>query len=85
MKILTSKKFEKLYKKSPPHIKEAFQERLRLFIKDRFHKKLNNHPLHGQLDGTRSINISGDWRAWFTEDKERTIFVAIGTHAQLYG
>ncbi|MFH1192383.1 MAG: hypothetical protein V1655_02815 [bacterium] len=45
---------------------------------------LNNHPLSGKLNGLRSINVSGDCRAIFEEKLEDIIFIAIGTHSQLY-
>jgi addiction module RelE/StbE family toxin len=84
MNVSTSKKFEKMFKKCPQEIKSKFIERLKVFNENKFHTLLNNYSLSGKLHGLRSINISGDYRAIFEENEEYIIFVAIGTHSQLY-
>ena len=89
MKIKFSKKFSKQYGKSPKQIRRFFDERLALFIKDQSDPLLNNHSLKGNLSGYRSINITGDWRALYSEYEENdsgtiVIFELIGTHSQLY-
>jgi addiction module RelE/StbE family toxin len=86
MQIEYSKKFIKEFKKCPAEIRENFKLRLKIFIDNQHHPLLNNHPLHGELKGCHSINITGDWRAIFEElDEGRIVyFVAIGTHSQLY-
>jgi addiction module RelE/StbE family toxin len=85
MNVFTSKKFDKMFKKCLQEIKEKFIERLKLF-KDNKHSPiiLNNHPLSGKLKGLRSINVSGDYRSIFEEKSGDIIFIAIGTHSQLY-
>lgn len=89
MLISFAKKFSKKYDKAPAHIKKATKERLKLFKQDSFHSSLNNHTLTGLYLGSRSINITGDWRAIYSEnsDDEGTktvIFEVLGTHSQLY-
>lgn len=89
IRIDYSSKFNKQLKKSPLEIKIAFRNRLSIFIKDKFNPQLNNHALSGNLKGCRSINITGDWRAIYSEntDKNReklVIFELLGTHSQLY-
>lgn len=86
MRIEYSRRFLKEIKKCPDNIIQVFQERLELFIENKFHTLLNNHALTGQWKGYRSINITGDWRAVFQESKDGAIiyFIAIGTHSQLY-
>lgn len=84
------KKFLKQLKKAPLEVKKAFVERFKLFLKEPFHPTLNNHSLTGNYDGFRSINVTGDWRAIYSEqigeDSKRIItFHFIGTHSQLYG
>jgi addiction module RelE/StbE family toxin len=83
-----SKKFLKQLKKSPIEIKIAFRKRLELFIENPFHPQLNNHALAGKFSGYRSINVTGDWRAIFSEYEDKdtpiVIFEIIGTHSQLY-
>lgn len=76
--------FKKDYKKLPASVQSRFDERLELFLKDPFHHLLNNHPLHGEWEGHRSINITGDLRAIFKVEGETVIFVAIDTHSNLY-
>ncbi|AKM79099.1 TPA: hypothetical protein DEQ95_03835 [Candidatus Beckwithbacteria bacterium] len=87
MSIRFSRKFKKQHGKAPLKIRKAFYQRLTLFEKDKFSPLLNNHALSGQWRGYRSINISGDWRAVFIESTRSNlvIFVALGTHSQLYG
>lgn len=83
-----SRKFLKQLKKSPLEIKIAFRKRLELFLQDPFHPQLNNHALTGKFSGYRSINVTGDWRAIFSEFEGESgkvvIFEIVGTHGQLY-
>ena len=86
-----SRKFLKQLKKSPLEIKIAFRKRLGLFIQNPHHPLFNNHSLKGQYSGDRSINLTGDWRAIFSQQQQQeeddrlvTIFEVIGTHSQLY-
>lgn len=88
-KIDYSKKFLKQLKKTPLGIKSSFRNRLKLYLKDPFHPLLNNHKLTGKFSGSRSINITGDWRAIFAEyihknGEKVVIFEVLGTHNQLY-
>jgi len=84
MNVFTSKKFEKMFKKCPQEIKDKFLERLKIFKENKHSPALNNHSLSGKLKELRSINISGDHRAIFEEKSKDIIFIAIGTHGQLY-
>lgn len=84
-----SRKFSKQYDKADSKIKKAFDKRLKIFLQDSFSPVLNNHGLTGQYASYRSINVTGDWRAIFCEQKEAggtkiVTFVALGTHSQLY-
>jgi addiction module RelE/StbE family toxin len=81
-----SHKFIREFKKAPRKIQMAFRERLKLFLGDKFHPLLNNHPLKGKYKNCRSINVTGDWRAVFRElDSGKIVyFDALGTHNQLY-
>jgi len=86
MRFEYSKTFEKQFDQIPQKIKNQFFERMQLFIDNKKHPILNNHPLSGNLNNNRSINISGDYRLIFEEleDGEVIRFKAIGTHSQLY-
>ena len=84
MEIKFHKNFKKRFKKIPPKIQEQFYERLDLFLQDKFDKMLNNHSVDSAFPDCRSINVSGDYRAIFKDQKETVIFITIGTHAELY-
>lgn len=84
MFVFTSRKFNKMFKKCPQEIKNKFIEKLKIFKENKYSPILNNHSLSGKLNGLRSINVSGDYRAIFEEKSENIIFVAIGTHSELY-
>ncbi|MFA5232344.1 MAG: type II toxin-antitoxin system mRNA interferase toxin, RelE/StbE family [Candidatus Paceibacterota bacterium] len=87
MKIVFAKRFQKQYRSVSKQIKEDFNGRLGIFMKNKHALVLNNHALKGRLKGYRSINVTGDWRAVFRESKDGnyTIFVLLGKHSDLYG
>lgn len=76
-------------KKSDVRIRKSFKKRLEIFIKDPYNPQLNNHPLKRNYLGYRSIDITNNWRAVYSEKSENqetvAFFVDIGTHRQLYG
>ncbi len=79
------KRFKKQYKKLSPKIRERFMERLRLFKNDPYAQELNNHPLHSEYLGYRSINITGDLRAVYEIHERGAVkFLFIDTHSNLY-
>ncbi|HAZ28836.1 MAG TPA: hypothetical protein DCY48_03635 [Candidatus Magasanikbacteria bacterium] len=85
MTIFYAKRFLKQYQKAPKYIHESFDERLKLFLENRSHPSLHYHPLHGPFEGKVSINVTGDWRTIFLEEKNGDLrFFAIGTHSELY-
>jgi len=84
MRIRYKKRFEKDFKKLPPKVKEQFFDRLEIFITDKFNIILNNHSVDKAFPDCRSINVSGDYRAIFSEEDGLVIFINIGTHSELY-
>lgn len=89
MSIRYSRKFVKQYEKTDAKIRKAFEKRLKIFLKNPLSPQRRNHPLKGVLSGYRSINITGDCRALYSEikdgeDEATVIFEAIGRHSQLY-
>lgn len=89
MQINFAKKFKKQYEKADSKIKDAFDQRFELFKEDIFHSLLNNHALTGQYSGYKSINVTGDWRAIYSESEDENgrkiiIFELLGTHSELY-
>ncbi len=85
MRIDFHRHFDKQFKKLSAAQKQQFKIRLALFSENRWDITLNNHPLKGEYQGYRSINVTGDIRAVFIEHAEKHIeFVYIGSHSQLY-
>lgn len=69
-------------------IRKSFTQKIELFKKDPFNIELNNHELHNEYAGYRSIDITNDYRALYEEVKgaDGTIayFSLLGTHKELY-
>lgn len=85
MIVLLHKNFKKQYKKLRSSEKEKFKERRNLFVLDQFSSILNNHALHGEYAGYRSINITGDLRVFYEpKDKDVVQFLIIDTHSNLF-
>lgn len=85
MEIRLHRNFIKSYTRLPQKIKDKFKERRNLFIHDRLDPILNNHSVEKRFPDCRSINITGDYRAIFKEEKgDICIFINIGTHSELY-
>lgn len=77
--------FKKQYKKLRPAQRKRFADALILFVSQPYHPELYNHPLKGRWKGHRSIAFGGDWRAhYLPKGKDEALFVAVGTHGQLY-
>lgn len=90
MLIRLSRHFLKRYDKADLKIKNAFDKKLKQFKINPFHPLLNNHQLTGKYNGCRSINITGDWRAIYTQKTNQqgellVKFELMGTHSELYG
>ncbi len=80
-----TKNFRKQYQKLPKKVQTQFTERLRLFIEDQGNPLLKVHSLMGDYRGCSSINVTGDIRAVFkVQAGQVALFVAIGSHSELY-
>ena len=84
MKIYRSQTFKKQFRKLPQHAIEAFEQRLHLYLIDPNAFELNNHKLKGKWSGSRSINVTGDYRLVLQKDERGLWLQAIGTHSELY-
>lgn len=88
MKAKFDKLFLSQYKKADVRIRNQFDNRLRILVKEPTNPQLRNHALRDKWHGHRSIDVTADWRAIYREirRREKTIayFVAIGTHKDLY-
>ncbi len=86
--ITSNKKFNKLFSKLPDKIKNKFKKRIEIFKISQSNRTLNNHKLTGKYEGCWSINVTGNYRAIYEilikKRQEVYIFVAIGTHSELY-
>lgn len=75
-------------KKTGARTRKSFKEKLVIFVQNPDNPQLNNHPLKRDYQGYRSIDITNDWRAIFSEKIENgetvTFFIGIGTHKELY-
>jgi addiction module RelE/StbE family toxin len=85
MQIFSSKSFEKDFSKLPKKTQSEFSKKLTLLLRDSRHPSLRLHKLHGKYSGTWSISITGDIRAIIDMSVQGTlIFMAIGSHSELY-
>lgn len=76
-----NKQFEKLSEKKQRRSKAAVD----LFVSNTTVTSLRNHALKGKWFGYRSISAGGDFRLHFKVINQNTVlFVAVGTHSQLY-
>jgi addiction module RelE/StbE family toxin len=75
-----NKQFEKLPLKSQIKAKEAVTK----FIDNNSDTTLRNHALKGEWTTYRSISAGGDLRQHYKVVGDVTLFVAIGSHSQLY-
>ncbi|MDP3974411.1 MAG: type II toxin-antitoxin system mRNA interferase toxin, RelE/StbE family [bacterium] len=80
--------FIKKLKKVNVKARKSFKDAMLIFSKDPYAPQLNNHPLKRDWTDFRSINVTADYRAVYSEIEEdgETIayFVAIGNHKELY-
>jgi len=87
MKVEFHRSFIKVYTKRFGHnadIQKQFQERTRLFTKNRFNPLLHDHPLKGKKLGMRAFSVTGDIRVVYKIYEEIAYFTDIGTHNQVY-
>jgi addiction module RelE/StbE family toxin len=85
MNVQFHKNFLKRFAKLPMKIRDRAAERLERFRADPFDASLENHPLTGKFRGSRSINVTGDFRAIYDSISDtEVVFIDIGTHSQLY-
>lgn len=84
MQLRRHKSFEKGYRKLKTAQRDRLKQTFRLFVNEPMHPDLYNHPLTGEWKGYRSISFGGNWRAHYKAVDGIAVFVACGTHSQLY-
>jgi mRNA-degrading endonuclease YafQ of YafQ-DinJ toxin-antitoxin module len=83
--IITTKDYDKSFKKKDKFIQKKAIERIKLFREDPSNILLNNHTLTGEYENRRSFNVTGDYRILFYYfNKNTAVFTDIGTHPELY-
>jgi len=81
MKIYTSSKFKRAYKKLPSELKKKAKEKEKIFRRDPFDSKLKTHKLQGKYKDYWSFSISGPYRIMFNlVSGDEVVFVNIGNH-----
>ena len=79
------KDFEKQFAKLPKKRRDKAIDTIDLFLDEPMESSLRNHALKAEWSGYRSISAGGDFRLHFKMiDQSTVLFVAIGTHNQLY-
>lgn len=85
MRLARSRRFTKHFNKLSTLRRKQARERIHLFVIDPFHPMLNNHVLHGDYAGHRSINASGDLRIIYrVVSADIALLIDIGRHRDLY-
>ncbi len=79
------KSFDKQFVKLNATQKKQATDAIILFLESPMDVSLRNHPLKGEWLNYRSISASADLRIHYRIlDETKVLFVAIGTHSQLY-
>ncbi len=77
--------FEKQLAKLPQKQRVAAIDAIEEFLKDPAQPSLRVHALKGKWKGYASISAGGDMRLHFKPvDANKILFVAVGSHSQLY-
>ncbi|MDU9415185.1 type II toxin-antitoxin system YafQ family toxin [Pseudomonas sp. zfem005] len=74
------------YKRAGRHdMHEARDVMATLFKGEALGAEYLDHELVGEWDGSRECHIRGDFLLIYQDDGTNLIFVALGTHAELFG
>jgi addiction module RelE/StbE family toxin len=85
MDVDYTKAFNKQFQKLPEKKQKQARAAIALFIQDVSTTSLRNHGLKGEWSGYRSITAGGDLRLHFKDiADDKVLFVAVGSHSQLY-
>lgn len=85
MKSRYHRSFQKQLFKLPITQQKRARQAVLLFESNPRNSKLRNHRLGGEWYGYYSISAGGDLRLHYKViDKDTALFVAVGSHSQLY-
>ena len=86
MNVHYSRLFRRQYKKLQWDLREKTKARIHMLLEHEFNPVLNNHALHKEYEGCRSINVTGDRRIIYKKHPGGIFhLMAVGTHSELYG
>ena len=74
-----SNKFKKQYRFLPQEVRQAFQEKLALFLADMLHPSLRVKKIKG-VQNRWEGSVTMKYRFTFHYDEETVVFRTIGTH-----
>lgn len=85
MKLQYRKSFQQQFSRLTEAQKQLVKGALELFEEHPMHASLRNHPLQDKWGHYRSITADDDLRLHYRViSKDIALFVAIGSHSQLY-
>ena len=85
MKVKFQKSFTKQFTKLSIDKKQLVSDAIELFSENPMHDSLRNHPLRDKWVNYRSITADDDLRLHYRViNKDTALFVAVGTHDELY-
>ena len=85
MRLDFNKNFKKQFSKLSPKQTVQVRNCLELFQYEPLHSSLRSHALKGEWQGYHSISAANDLRLHYKLiDSNLAVFVAVGTHSQLY-
>ena len=85
MRVDFTKSFDKQFQKLPRKKQEQARDAISLSLDNALHPALRNHALKGEWRDYRSISAGGDLRLHYKLINDNAVlFVAVGTHSQLY-
>lgn len=85
MTLQYRKSFQVQFSKLPETKKQLVRDALELFEEDPMHESLRNHPLKDKWVNYRSITADDDLRLHYRViNKDTALFVAAGSHDELY-
>ena len=81
MRINSSSRFKRSYKKQPSHIQDDFDEKIRIFISNPFHPSLHTHKVSGNLADYYAFYLRDGYRVLFDFGEDGVVLlINIGSH-----
>ncbi|MEK7563749.1 MAG: type II toxin-antitoxin system mRNA interferase toxin, RelE/StbE family [Patescibacteria group bacterium] len=86
MKVFYAKSFYRAYRKLQIQNQQRASAALKIFLKDPFDTRLQNHKLAGSKYGLRAISAGYDLRILYEERGGHAVvlMITVGTHGEVY-